>query len=85
MRCVHHVHPPICVWPGNTERPVTVDDLKKLRYLECVVKEALRLFPSVPMFARSVAEDCCISKWDPVLLVLATCIPASISVEVFPK
>ncbi|XP_032042300.1 cytochrome P450 4V2 isoform X2 [Aythya fuligula] len=47
---------------GNTERPVTVDDLKKLRYLECVVKEALRLFPSVPMFARSVAEDCCISQ-----------------------
>ncbi|NXP55286.1 CP4V2 protein, partial [Heliornis fulica] len=45
---------------GNTERPVTVDDLKKLRYLECVVKEALRIFPSVPMFARTLREDCCI-------------------------
>ncbi|NWH56921.1 CP4V2 protein, partial [Geococcyx californianus] len=46
---------------GNTERPVTMDDLKKLRYLECVVKEALRLFPSVPLFARTLREDCCIS------------------------
>lgn len=59
-----HLFPsiPIFFWLGNTERPVTVDDLKKLRYLECVVKEALRLFPSVPMFARSLQEDCYISK-----------------------
>ncbi|NXM70481.1 CP4V2 protein, partial [Serilophus lunatus] len=45
----------------NTERPVTTEDLKNLRYLECVVKEALRIFPSVPMFARVLREDCSIS------------------------
>ncbi|XP_066172997.1 cytochrome P450 4V2 [Sylvia atricapilla] len=47
----------------NTERPVTTDDLKNLRYLECVVKEALRLYPSVPMFARTLREDCCIKGY----------------------
>ncbi|NWS94435.1 CP4V2 protein, partial [Mionectes macconnelli] len=47
----------------TTDRPVTTDDLKQLRYLECVVKEALRLFPSVPMFARTLREDCSISGY----------------------
>ncbi|NXH16658.1 CP4V2 protein, partial [Bucco capensis] len=45
---------------GNTERPVTMDDLKNLRYLECVMKEVLRLFPSVPLLGRVLKEDCCI-------------------------
>ncbi|KAG5263893.1 hypothetical protein AALO_G00269800 [Alosa alosa] len=40
---------------GVSDRHVTAEDLKKLRYLDCVVKE--RIFPSVPLFARSICED----------------------------
>ncbi|XP_045904160.1 cytochrome P450 4V2 [Micropterus dolomieu] len=43
---------------GTSDRHVTTEDLKKLKYLECTIKEALRLFPSVPFFARSIGEDC---------------------------
>ncbi|KAI7802035.1 cytochrome P450 4V2 [Triplophysa rosa] len=43
---------------GSSERHVGVEDLRKLRYLECVIKESLRIFPAVPLFARSLCETC---------------------------
>ena len=50
------------IFGGDTERPITMDDTKKMKYLECVIKESLRIFPSVPMVARVTTEDCIIDK-----------------------
>ncbi|XP_026805956.1 cytochrome P450 4C1-like [Rhopalosiphum maidis] len=42
---------------GDRNRPVTYNDLLQMEYLERVIKETLRLFPPLPVFARDLAED----------------------------
>ena len=41
----------------DVNQPVTQKILNDLHYLEMVIKESLRLFPSVPIFAREVQEN----------------------------
>ncbi|GFY38783.1 cytochrome P450 4c3 [Trichonephila inaurata madagascariensis] len=45
------------VFGDDIDRPVTMDDFKDLKYLECVYKESNRLYPSAPIFARELIED----------------------------
>ena len=42
---------------GKSDRNCSMQDLNKLPYLECCVKEALRLYSSVPHIERHVKED----------------------------
>ncbi|XP_030210407.1 cytochrome P450 4V2 isoform X2 [Gadus morhua] len=42
---------------GGSKRAITMEDLKELKYLDCVIKESLRIFPSVPFFARTLCDD----------------------------
>ncbi|KAI4464347.1 cytochrome p450 family 4 [Holotrichia oblita] len=46
----------------NNQVP-SVSDLPELKYLECVIKESLRLYPSVPLVIRNIEEDVQIDKY----------------------
>lgn len=50
------------VFGSDEERPVTIEDIKQLKYLDCVIKEALRLYPPIPLIARELGEDIRIEK-----------------------
>jgi len=42
---------------GDSDRAATALDIQNMKYTERVIKESLRLYPSVPLFARKMRED----------------------------
>lgn len=60
QRCFEEIR---TVLGDDKERPVSLRELGELKYLECVIKESLRLYPPVPMIGRYFAEDVNLSKY----------------------
>ncbi|XP_071034991.1 cytochrome P450 4C1 isoform X1 [Parasteatoda tepidariorum] len=42
---------------GESEREVDVEDIKDMKYLECAVKESMRLYPPAAFFGREIREE----------------------------
>ncbi|XP_067123236.1 cytochrome P450 4C1-like [Centruroides vittatus] len=40
------------IFQNDMNRNITVDDLLKMKYLECVIKESMRIYPPVPVIER---------------------------------
>lgn len=59
----------------DDDRAPTMQDIRQMRYLEQCVKEALRLYPIVPMIARRTGEDIRIGK---------NIVPAASNILIFP-
>lgn len=50
------------IFGNDKTRPATMKELSEMKYLDCCIKEALRLFPSVPIMARQISENVQIGK-----------------------
>ncbi|GAB6023596.1 hypothetical protein CHUAL_008366 [Chamberlinius hualienensis] len=42
---------------GDSNREVNNNDLRSMKYLDCAIKEALRIWTSVPLYGRQLKED----------------------------
>ncbi|XP_023210918.1 cytochrome P450 4C1-like [Centruroides sculpturatus] len=45
------------IFKNDFNRNITIDDLTKMTYLECVIKESMRIYPIFPLIARKTPSE----------------------------
>lgn len=50
------------VFEGDKDRPVTIADFGKLKYLDMCMKEGLRICPPIPVIFRHIHQDIPLGK-----------------------
>ncbi|XP_023223442.1 cytochrome P450 4C1-like isoform X7 [Centruroides sculpturatus] len=45
------------IFGDDKDKTLTAEDIREMKYLECVLKESQRISPSVPLIGRSCTED----------------------------
>ncbi|XP_023230247.1 cytochrome P450 4C1-like, partial [Centruroides sculpturatus] len=51
------------IFKNDIKRDITIDDLTKMTYLECVIKESMRIYTLVPFIARKNPSEMKISNY----------------------
>lgn len=59
-KCIEEIN---AVLGSDLQKRTSIADLNGLHYLELVIKESLRLYPSVPLIGRTFNEDAVISNY----------------------
>ncbi|XP_075973854.1 cytochrome P450 4C1-like isoform X2 [Anticarsia gemmatalis] len=48
---------------GDSKDSIKMEDMNKLKYTECVIKESLRMYPPVHFISRNINEDTILSNY----------------------
>ncbi|KAL0839732.1 hypothetical protein ABMA28_016375 [Loxostege sticticalis] len=70
---------------GDSDRPVNFEDTVRMKYLERVILETLRMYPPVPVIARKLKHDVQISTNNYVLPAGATVVIGTYKIHRNPK
>lgn len=53
-----------CILQGDRKLAPTMHQLNEMKYLECAIKDSLRLYPSVPFIGRHLHEDVVLGEFN---------------------